>query len=443
MKVFETVEKYDMLSGAEHVLCALSGGKDSVALTHFLAANAKKLNITVSAAHFSHGIRKNEAAPERELCERLCASLGITLYCGEADTPSYAEKNGLGLEEAARILRYGFLEKTAAGLKNAKIATAHHLYDNAETVIMNIIRGAGISGLAGIPPKRDGIIRPLIETSRKEIEEYIALNKLEYATDVTNFEPCCRRNEIRLGVLPQLEKIEPSAVENIGRLSSWARSRNEEIKEKAGRLFETAIIKDGEARTKTEAFSESDEETAARLAVLMHKAAGGVSMLSSKHIRAILDLCAGDSPSKEAHVPQIRVCREYGDIVFRRPEEKEVIGETPVAEGESVTVAGWQIALLPGEADCGFVFDKSKVSFPLTVRSRKEGDRIFLNGQNKSLKKLMIDKKIPKEKRDIIPVLCDNSRVIAVAGIGFDKRLAAQDKNKAATLRIGRTENEP
>ena len=442
MNVFKTLEKYDMLSGAEHVLCALSGGKDSVALTHFLAVNAKALGITVSAAHFSHGIRKDCAIPERELCERLCKTLGIPLYCGEGDSVSFAEEKGIGLEEAARILRYGFLEKTAGNLKNAKIATAHHLYDNAETVIMNIIRGAGIPGLAGIPPKRDDIIRPLIETSKEEIERYISENGLEYATDLTNFEPCCRRNEIRLGVLPKLEELEPSAVANIGRLSALARSLDEEYKKRAGRLFEKAVIKEGEARIDRSAFSESDEETAARLAVLMHKAAGGIPMLSSKHIAAVIDVCKGDSPSGETHLPQVLVRREYGDVVFTRRGGREKLTETLLAEGESMKAAGWEIALLPGAAEDGFVIDKSKVSFPLTVRARKEGDGIFLNGQNKSLKKLMIDKKIPKEKRDIIPVLCDNSRVIAVAGIGFDKRAASRDRNNAATLRIRRIKDE-
>lgn len=440
MEVINTLKKYDMLKGAEHVLCALSGGADSVAMTHFLALNAKALGITVSAAHFSHGIRTDAAQPERELCERLCRRLGIRLYCGQGDTPSVSREKGESLELAARSLRYEFLEDTARLLSGAKIATAHHLSDNAETVIMNMIRGAGLAGLAGIPPVRDNIIRPLIETSKEEIERYIAHNNLEYATDLTNFEDCCRRNSIRLNILPHLTAEEPAAIKNIGRLSCLAREMHSGITREAEEMAKSCLCTAGEVSAKVSCFTESRRDVAARLVELLHKEAGGKTMLTSKHINAVLEICESASPSKSADIPQMTVHREYENIVFAAKKKDLTFESFEINEGETVSKNGWEVSVSPGREREAFVLDKSKISLPLKVRARKEGDTLFYNGMTKSLKKLMIEKKIPKEMRDMIPVLCDNNRVIAVAELGCDLRVTAKTDENAVCVKIGRVQ---
>ncbi|MBQ7623918.1 MAG: tRNA lysidine(34) synthetase TilS, partial [Clostridia bacterium] len=316
MNAVKTLEKYGMLSGAKRVLCALSGGPDSVALTHFMAKNASALGVKVYAAHFSHGIRPEAAKPEREICEKLCENLGIELFCGEGDAPGYAKEKGVGLELAARELRYAFLYDTAEMLGGALIATAHHLTDNAETVLMNLIRGTSLKGLSGIPPVRDGIIRPFIETPKEEIDEYIEKNGLKFATDATNFEPCCRRNAIRLNVLPLLTGEEPAAIKNIGRLSEIARSLTAEAEREAEEALLKSFEKDGRTYIAVSDVLSLRGDARARLFTRLHKKAGGVSMLSEKHIKALTALCESDSPSGAADLPQISAKREYGSLVF-------------------------------------------------------------------------------------------------------------------------------
>ena len=166
MKVRDALEQSGLLRPGLRVLCALSGGGDSVCLTHALALLAPERSLQVAAAHFSHGLRPEAAEPEKALCRALCRSLSIPLYCGAGDTPAYAAAHGLSAEEAARALRYAFLERTAEEQGYDVIAVAHQQDDNAETLLWNLIRGCGPAGLEGIPPRRGRIIRPLLQCSR-------------------------------------------------------------------------------------------------------------------------------------------------------------------------------------------------------------------------------------------------------------------------------------
>ena len=183
----DAIRRFGLLQPGDRVLCALSGGADSVCMTHLLATRAAELGITVAAAHFSHGLRPESALSERELCQRLCDSLGLELFCGQGDTTAFAKERGLGVEEAARILRRTFLEETAQTWKAHCIATGHHLEDSAETLLLNLVRGSGGRGLQGIPPRQENRIRPLILMTKTEILDYVRVHRLEYADDPTNF----------------------------------------------------------------------------------------------------------------------------------------------------------------------------------------------------------------------------------------------------------------
>ena len=165
----DALSRFGLLRPGDRVLCALSGGADSVCMTHLLASGAAERGVTVAAAHFSHGLRPESAGAERALCQRLCDVLNIPLFCGEGDTPAYARTHGLGLEEAARDLRRAFLEETARAWNAGAIATGHHLEDSAETLLLNLIRGTGGRGMQGIPPKNGIFIRPLILMSKADI----------------------------------------------------------------------------------------------------------------------------------------------------------------------------------------------------------------------------------------------------------------------------------
>ena len=440
MKVYDTLIKYNMTAGVERVLCALSGGMDSVVLTHFLATNAQKLGITVCAAHFSHGIRKDSANAEKALCQSLCDKLGIELVCGEGDSIAYAAENKMGLEQAARELRYNFLKSAAKQLGADRIATAHHADDNVETVIMNACRGSGVKGMCGIPPVRDEFIRPLIETYRAEVEDYATANNLNYATDLTNFEPCCRRNRIRLLDLPRMREIYPDFERVINRLSGQARVYNDRLNCQAENLVRCCNIRNSELSVELDAMLGADKAVIYRAFEIICRMAGSDSMLSSRHLDSLYRLCTSNDPSASVDLPGLKVCRRYGSLVFAKPVCKTVYEDTLIGMGDSVTFGDWQIELTDGRRDGAYHADATKLSFPLLVRSRREGDRIFMGGMHKSVKKLMIDRKIPKEMRDNIPVLLDNNRVVAIAGIGFDRSYASDKEINIISIYFRRIE---
>ena len=221
--VKETILKYNMLKNRNSVTVALSGGADSVALTHILYKLKDELGFDLYAAHLNHGIRGKDADRDAEFVKTFCKELNIPLFFEKVDIPRVAEKYGDSIETVARNVRYEFLTRVSVGV----IATAHTASDNLETVIFNEIRGAGLKGVCGIPPIRDNIIRPLINCTREDVEEYCKQNNLEFCTDKTNFCDEYSRNNIRLNVVPVLKKINRNAERNILRMCETVRSDEE------------------------------------------------------------------------------------------------------------------------------------------------------------------------------------------------------------------------
>ena len=214
-KVFKTIQKYNMIAPQEPLLVAFSGGADSMALLHFLCQNVRN---PLFAAHINHHLRGEESDRDEAFARTICEKMGMELFVLQADVQKEAETKGFSIEQAARSLRYDFLEKTAEGL-HAKIATAHTLSDNMETVIFHLVRGTGLKGLCGIPPVRNNIIRPLIACTRDEIEAYCTSNNLSYVTDSTNIDTKYQRNFIRHQIIPALTQINPAFDTAIHRLT--------------------------------------------------------------------------------------------------------------------------------------------------------------------------------------------------------------------------------
>ena len=208
-KALSTCEKYKLLEDGGTVLVALSGGADSTALLHFLYSVKEKYNLTILAAHLNHGIRGEEADRDERFCKILCEKYNIPFYSKTLDIPALSKQRGVSEELCGRDERYAFLG-TLAEAHNARIATAHNADDNAETLIFNLARGSSLRGAAGIPPKRGRIIRPLIEVTRAQIEEYCAENGLDFVTDSTNLGDEYTRNKIRHHVIPVLRELKVS-----------------------------------------------------------------------------------------------------------------------------------------------------------------------------------------------------------------------------------------
>ena len=397
----DACKNFALTAPGDRVLCALSGGADSVCLTHLLATRAAEYGITVAAAHFSHGLRPESAEKERELCQRLCDRLSIPLFCGEGDTAAYAKANGLGIEEAARVLRRGFLLETADRWQAASIATGHHLEDSAETLLFNLIRGTGGQGLQGIPPKSGPFIRPLILAEKDEILTYIGEHRLEYADDPTNFTGDNLRARMRREVFPVLRDINPKAAVHLARaaLDNW--QRDGEVRREADGLI--SMCADEVGHLSVSALLEASAEAAVRAMQEAQRACGG-RMLERPHIEGLFALCRRDRPSGELHLPGSRALRRYDRLAFTKDGAPVPPEGFTLRSGETGRFGGWEVTFVSGKGE-------------LTVRSRRQGDAITLPYGTKTVKKLLIERKIPKEIRDSIPILCHNETILAVGDL--------------------------
>lgn len=442
--VEETVQKYHMTSPGQTVLCALSGGVDSVCMTHALTALRGQLGIRVCAAHFSHGIRPEAAQSELTLTRRLCARLGIDLLYEAGDAPALARARGLSLEEAARLARYDFLRRAAKKSGGDRIATAHHRDDNCETVLLNLTRGGGTVGLGGIPPVRGALIRPLIACSRAQIEEYAAQNGLCWAQDESNFDQSVPRNRLRHIVMPALRQINPQADACMARAAELARLDGEYLLDCARALADRARPYGDGVAIEAGLLAGAHLAVSGRAIRLLYEQAGGAaSDFTLRHARAVLALCSAECPSASVDLPGgICAARRYEELVLAGADEKEALPRLRLTRGAPVQWGEWTLCLAPEEPE----------SWPMTaylspggtenglfVRPRAAGDVIDLPGGRKTLKKLMIDRKIPQKDRDRTPVLCDNKKVRALF---WDRAYTAENEGEAAVVVAARRNEE-
>ena len=443
-QVTEFADKYGMLPSGGAVICAVSGGADSVCLLHILKEIAPTRGFELYAVHFNHCLRGEESDRDERFVRKLCRELGVELFCGSGDVKGYAAKNGVGIEEAARIMRYKFFEETAGNIPGSRVATAHNADDNAETVLMNLARGAGLKGLCGIPPVRDIFIRPLLCMSRAEIDEYLEKHGLDHVEDSTNAENIYTRNRIRHDVIPVLKSINPA-------FAALVTETSDLIREDEGlldTLSEQAIP------------FEADEE--GRIALDVNKLKGNPYPLAARavrraaaslgcypaavHVKAVLELAAADMPSARTLLPGgVLVSREYDRLIFTHAGENEPIAETVARWGEWTDIPGAGIEIYfgskndeTGNCDEVFLFNRNDICGQLTVRARRTGDRICLDRRQggKTLKKLFIEKKIPASRRENIPIIADNKKILAISGLGRSAELLPEkDADCIAAIR--------
>ena len=432
-KFSEYCEKYMMLPSGARVLCACSGGADSTALLHLLCA---RQDLTVGCAHFNHRLRGAESDRDEAFVRELCGKLGVTFFSGCGDVAAYAAEKRLGIEQAARALRYAFLESTAEACGFDRIATAHHAEDNAETILMNLTRGSGMRGLCGIPPVRGKIIRPLLTATRGEILDYLAENGLSYVEDSSNGQDDCTRNRIRHRILPMLSEENAAAVEHICAAAELLR-RDEEYLDACAEDFIETSLTDG--ALPIAAFLAIPESVGTRVL----RAALG--QLSTPHIEAVYALCRSKEPQGAVDLPGRRVRRER-DRLFLKERENTPLERREVPEGETLLP---ELGLVirrrrvrKGEEIHNsfntFFFQCASIRDMICVASRAPGDSVRLLGRGctKSLKKLFAEARLPLEARARTPVLYDASGVIAVYGFGIAERCAAQPGDEAICIEI-------
>lgn len=433
--------RFDLIPPGSGVLCALSGGADSMYLLCRLLEGRERFGWTVRAAHFNHGLRP-AAQGDEDFVRDWCGRRNVPFYTRRDNAAEYAKKEKLSVEEAGRVLRYRFLENTAWETGCTLIATGHHAGDNAETVLMNLIRGCGLKGLAGIPERRGNIVRPMLGVSRAEIEAYLEAQAVPHVEDETNADPSFTRNKVRLRLLPLLEELNPRAAQHI--CAAAARLREDEalLSAQAAALAEQGLDIPEGAAIPARVLGEAPRPLALRAcAALLDRAGLGGEAV---HLEKILELALGDGPSVQISVPGGAVRRQYDLLVFSVAAGPEPPAPAALEEGERLW-GGWSVAAFP--AACPEKAYVSPWEFYLRpgrylIRPRREGDRITLGERPaKPLKKLMIEGRVPARARGSVPVLDGGGLCAAVGGFGPDRHWLAQPGEPALHIILKMEEN--
>lgn len=418
-KLLKFIREQDMLRSGDRVVCAVSGGADSVALLFALYLLKEKLDITLEAAHFNHHLRGEESERDEAFVAQLCGRYDIPLHLGGGEILPGKK----GLEAAARDARYAFLRSLPG-----KVATAHTADDNAETVLMHLIRGTGLKGLGGITPIHGKVIRPMLKVTRRDVEDFLEEWCLNHIEDSSNETDAFLRNRIRHHVMPLLAAENPKIAENLSQMALRLRLDEEFLSQQtdSATLPTVETLKNMPKALRNRALEAFLKES-------------GVKEPEDSHIALAESLVFSEKPSARASFPGgVTIARNYDGLEVLAGEQKleEVVLPCP---GE-VQLPGLRVSCVPAGECSGLPngFTVSPVG-QIRIRARKSGDSIRLSGGTKSLKKLFIDRKIPAALRQQIPVVCDDAGILAVYSIG--KNLDHMDSSEnSVTIRFEKIE---
>lgn len=448
-KVLQTIREYEMLRPGDRVTVAFSGGADSTALLCLLWQLREQLQIEVTACHINHQLRSQESQRDEDFVRTFCERHGIPLTVERIDAAQGAQQAGESVETYSRAARYRLLERAAG--PQGKIATAHTMDDNAETVLFYLARGTGLNGLGGIPPVRGQIIRPLIGCTRREVEAFCAQEGLPFVTDSTNLSDGYTRNRIRHHIVPLMEQVNAGFIKNAAALSGTARQDNDLLDQIAQR--ELIRIRESESPLALDraAFCSLHPALQTRILLMLQKRAG-VPADFAKVKRSLAQIRAGGRIELKRGVMlrcQGRQILLDEDAFY--PEQRQPYFEKPFAEGKIPLFGGKsvEVVIYSGE-DYKFFFKKDasilkngidcdKMKDIAVFRQRKEGDRIDLSGRpgSRTLKKLWNDRKTPQPQRWRAAVLADKEGVLWAEGLGTDRRAApGPHSRRVALIRI-------
>ena len=425
-KEFKAPHLLSKLKPDTPILIGLSGGADSSALLLMLKAYSEQSGAKIYAAHLNHGIRGEEADRDEQFCRELASTLDVEFFSIKLDIPAIAKKSGESIESAARRERYDFFNRIMLEKSIPILATAHNADDNLETVIFNLTRGTGLSGLCGIPESRtteNGIvIRPILSMEKKDIIVFCNKNNINYVTDSTNADNDYTRNKIRNQIIPLLKEINSGVIKNATRAT-------ESIKEDSTCLqgLTSSFINEHVSNYSIglDVLCTSPSSIVNRALIILYSNISGGETLEAVHIGAIKQLAKNGIPHSSTSLPAgIDAVVENGKLCFTCKKEaaQEIAYDITLENGQNSIKSAKIDIFVNAEPYSKNIYKKSillsidsaKINGVLSARSRQSGDKIFSGKMNKSLKKLLNEKKIPLELRSCIPIIYDDTGIVAI-----------------------------
>lgn len=460
-ELYKRMEEFHMVSPGDRILAGVSGGADSVCLLLALIAMQKEIDFVLEVVHVEHGIRGEESLKDAEFVEDLCKRAQIVCHKVAVDVPTHCKQTGLGMEEAARILRYQVFSKLALE-KGAKVALAHHQEDNAETILFQMVRGSSLAGLCGMQPVREdenGVcyIRPLLFFHRKEIEDFLSSHGAGYRVDSTNQELEYSRNFLRNQVIPELEQINVQAVEHMNQVAehlseikSYLDLETEKIWGQVAKVDKNLTL---DVKTLLELHLVMQRQIAYKAIVLMAKRKKDIT---SSHVEDLLKLCKGQSGKRIALPYGITAWKEFDVIHLAVLEEKLLeeenkgrvyeLSQELLAESEPISFLigenGEKISCRVFKMENEYLeiprktytkwFDYDKIKKGFCIRTRRSGDYFISDavGHRKKLKTYFIDEKIPIAERDKMWLLAQDSEVLWLIGGRISEHIKVSQKTK-------------
>lgn len=451
-KILETIKEYSLISPGNTLIAAVSGGPDSMAMLHVIRQLTWDWGVRIHVAHFNHMFRGKEAEEEASFVAITAQHMGLDCTVEAYDVPLYLKETGLSPEEGARSLRYDFLQRVADKLNGDFIMTAHHANDQAETVLLHLLRGTGPEGLAAISPREGNLIRPLLGITKEEIIAYCRENSLAYRLDPSNNEGIYTRNKVRLSLIPYLKQFNPQIVHSLAKTADICRGEND-LLNKATRsaMDKLTIFSDEQQVTVNHKEMKTFHPAIQRRLIrqVLDDFTGTQGYLSFDHTEEILRLKSG----KEVCLPgPIYARRERVNLVFsktKRPDKQfnsiapvclQVPGITCVPELNIkviVEIVDWPDARFSKERNAQ-VFNLRILEQAIGVRNRCPGDRFRPKGMkgSKKLKDFLIDEKISVEEREEIPLIFSGDEIIWVVGYRTGEETGVSPEDQKAVMII-------
>jgi len=443
--VCNTIKKYNMLNHGDKVVVGLSGGADSCVLLDVLCRLKDIIGISVVVAHLNHGIRGEEARRDQNFSEIFSKHYNVQFVTSNVNVPEYSARNKISSEMAGRQLRYKFFDEVCKNYNCNKIAVAHNLNDRAETILLNLIRGSAASGMEGIKPTNGNIIRPLVETMRKDIESYAQLNNIDYVTDSTNLEDIYSRNIVRNKILSQMCSINQNAIENIIRCSDIITCENEYINHELDKE-NVFVCKNDEVHINKIKFIEFHSALKRRCVLeAIRKLNGNSQNISAKQIDLVTNNLKTGNQFQLGNNVQVYITGD--SIIFSDKKlgyaeytyTPKIPGEIEIKETNSV----YKFEIVPKyertENSLCISLDKVDTN-NIVLRTKKDGDyfKPFGMTSHKKVKKFFIDSKISLYERNLYPLLIYNNDVLGIIPLRVSEDYKV-DKNTKKILKITKT----